>query len=125
MYSIKQHEILCKIKELALVLSRNPMRHEAQAILPGVNFDLLFGPSYDSVLAAAGLLKQEFSAPIEPRQPKILVFDIECKPLKVWAWGLFDQNIGIDMIIDDWSVMSWAAKWIGKPEIFYHLVKIW
>lgn len=119
MYNEQQHYVICKLKELASELGRNPMKHELQALLPRVNFDILFGPSYDYALSAAGLLKQEFSPPVELRQPKLLIFDIECKPLKVWSWGLFDQNIGIDMIIEDWSVMSWAAKWLGKPEIFY------
>lgn len=43
---------------------------------------------------------------------KILVFDIETSPMKAFAWGLFDQNINIDQIIDDWFVICWSAKWL-------------
>ena len=43
--------------------------------------------------------------------PKILVLDIETSPLEVYCWGLFDQNIGLNQIKTDWSVLSWSAKW--------------
>lgn len=42
---------------------------------------------------------------------KILVIDIETKPLKVWCWGLFDQNIGINQIDEDFSIIAFSAKW--------------
>lgn len=48
--------------------------------------------------------------------PKVLYVDIETKPLKVWTWGTFDQNIPLNMIIEDWSVLSWSAKWANSPE---------
>lgn len=48
--------------------------------------------------------------------PKILVLDIETAPLQAYAWGLFDQNIPLDMIIQDWFILSWSAKWLGEPE---------
>lgn len=43
--------------------------------------------------------------------PKILVLDIETSPIEAYVWGLFDQNIGLNQIKKDWSVLSWAAKW--------------
>jgi DNA polymerase elongation subunit (family B) len=42
---------------------------------------------------------------------KILVLDIETSPLLVWCWGLFDQNIGLNQIKQDWNVLSFSAKW--------------
>lgn len=48
--------------------------------------------------------------------PKVLYVDIETKPLKAWVWGTFDQNIPLEMLIEDWSVLSWSAKWAGAPE---------
>ncbi len=47
--------------------------------------------------------------------PKVLLFDIETRPIEAYVWGLFDQNIGIDQIINDWGVISWSAKWQGDP----------
>lgn len=46
---------------------------------------------------------------------KVLILDIETCPNKVYSWGIFDQNIGLDMIIDDWSILSFSAKWLGDP----------
>jgi DNA polymerase III epsilon subunit-like protein len=53
--------------------------------------------------------------------PKVLIFDIETAPIEAYVWGLFDQNIGLEMIKSDWSVLSWSAKWLGAPasEVMY------
>lgn len=56
-------------------------------------------------------------------KPKILVFDIETLPIEAYVWGLHDQNVGLNMIKEDWSVLSWAAKWYGEDEIFYEDVR--
>ena len=55
----------------------------------------------------------------ESTPAKILVFDIETSPMEVYCWGLFDQNISLDMIIKDWSVLSFSAKWIGSDKVMY------
>lgn len=48
-------------------------------------------------------------------KPKILIFDIETAPMLVYVWGLFDQNIGLNQIKEDWYVLAWSAKWYGDP----------
>lgn len=53
------------------------------------------------------------------REPKLLTVDIETVPLTAAAWGLFDQNIGLNMIHEDWAMLSFAAKWYGKRKTFY------
>jgi len=50
---------------------------------------------------------------------KTLVLDIETKPILAYVWGLKDQFINLDAIKEDWSVMAWAAKWLGEKEVFY------
>lgn len=50
-------------------------------------------------------------------EPKILLFDIETTPLKAYAWGLFNQNISINQIIEDWKMICWSAKWLGDKKI--------
>jgi len=57
----------------------------------------------------------------ENNKPKILVFDIETAPLTVYSWGLYDQNLGLNQIKADWSILAWAAKWYGTPaaEVIY------
>ena len=48
---------------------------------------------------------------------KILYVDIETTPTKAYVWGLWKQNIPINMIEDDWFVLSWAAKWADEKEV--------
>lgn len=48
--------------------------------------------------------------------PKVLLLDIETSPIKAWVWGLFDQNIGLDQVIEDWYILSFSAKWLGEPK---------
>ena len=56
-------------------------------------------------------------------KPKVLLLDIETSPLVSFTWGLFDQNIGLNQIKDDWSVLSWAAKWYGEKKMMYQDVR--
>ncbi len=46
---------------------------------------------------------------------KVLLFDIETSPIVAYVWGLFDQNIALNQIKEDWTVLSWSAKWLGDP----------
>lgn len=50
---------------------------------------------------------------------KILLLDIETSPIITYTWGLFDQNIALNQIKQDWNVIAWAAKWLDKKEIMY------
>ena len=52
---------------------------------------------------------------------KVLLFDIETIPLLSYTWGTFQQNISLNQIHKDWSVLSWAAKWRGKGEPIMYL----
>ncbi len=47
--------------------------------------------------------------------PRILILDIETKPLLGYVWRIWDQNIALNQIHTDWSVLSWSAKWLGDP----------
>ena len=53
---------------------------------------------------------------------KILLLDIETSPNVVHAWGLWNQNIGINQIIEPSKVLCWAAKWYGQKEIMFDSV---
>mgnify|MGYP003108847891 CR=1 FL=1 len=47
---------------------------------------------------------------------KILMLDVETYPNKVYSWGLFNQNIGLNQIVEPGSTACWAARWHGAPE---------
>ncbi|MCH7604950.1 ribonuclease H-like domain-containing protein [Patescibacteria group bacterium] len=48
---------------------------------------------------------------------KILSFDIETSPNKVWSWGIYEVTIGINQVIQEGYVLCWAAKWLGKSKM--------
>lgn len=50
---------------------------------------------------------------------KILLLDIETAPHKVYAWGLFDQNISTHQIQEPGYTLCWAAKWLGAKDISF------
>lgn len=51
--------------------------------------------------------------------PKVLFIDIELKPILAHVWRLFDQNVGLNQIQEDWSILSFCAKWQGDDNIIY------
>lgn len=52
--------------------------------------------------------------------PRILIYDIELAPILAHVWGIWQQNIGLNQIQQDWFVLSWAAKWLDEKKIFYY-----
>ena len=75
-------------------------------------------PTFEESLAAAKRLKL---AP-EAKNTRILTIDIESKPLQVYTWGLWDQNIGITQIIEPGGMICFAAKWMGEKEVIFKSV---
>lgn len=53
-------------------------------------------------------------------QPKMLFIDIETSPLMGAVWKLWDNNLSLDMIEDEWFIMSYCAKWLGSDDIIYN-----
>lgn len=52
-------------------------------------------------------------------KPKILLIDIETKPMLSLIWGLFQEQGGLPMLTEDWSILSWSAKWHGEDKVTY------
>src|SRR5688572_19824291 len=53
---------------------------------------------------------------------KILLLDIECAPNVATIWGLFNQNIGINQILEANYILCWAAKWLGEDVTYFDSV---
>jgi hypothetical protein len=53
--------------------------------------------------------------------PRIATADIETAPISASVWGLFDQNVGLNQIATEWSILSFAVKPLGakKKDILY------
>lgn len=57
--------------------------------------------------------------PIKPG-PRILTLDIETSPLAVYTWGIWEQDVGLNQIESDWTILSFSAKWLGDRKVIYH-----
>ena len=55
--------------------------------------------------------------PAPQKLPNILVFDVETSPMAVFVWGLYKQRINHNNVIQDWHLISWAAKWLMSGEV--------
>jgi hypothetical protein len=54
----------------------------------------------------------------ETKQPKALIIDIEVTPLQAHTWHTGKQRIGYEQIINEWHMLSYAAKWLFGPNIY-------
>ncbi|WP_068119320.1 ribonuclease H-like domain-containing protein, partial [Nocardioides massiliensis] len=51
---------------------------------------------------------------------RVLVTDIETSPILAYTWGLRNQFISIDQIVEPTRMLCFAAKWVGeKKTVFY------
>lgn len=50
---------------------------------------------------------------------KILHIDIETAPNKVYTWGLYNQNVGLDQIVEPGYTLCWAARWDDDAEVIF------
>jgi DNA polymerase elongation subunit (family B) len=122
MEKVTFHDLVVKLKELARELERTPTQLEF--LNAGVSKRQIAKYKYSKIVEAAGLEQNKHSQttdPIQPviRPPKILFFDIETAPITSYVWGLFDQNIGLNQVIEDWFVLSFAARYQGETEYHY------
>ncbi len=53
------------------------------------------------------------------KTPKVIVLDIETAPLKSFHYRMFDENIGVKQICDEWFILSFCAKTLGEDEVLY------
>tara|TARA_R100001594_G_scaffold53735_1_gene87272 strand:+ start:11121 stop:12080 length:960 start_codon:yes stop_codon:yes gene_type:complete len=68
-------------------------------------------------------IKKRYGNKPKKQGARILVFDIETAPILGAVWQLFKANIGLNQIVRDWYVMSWAAKWVGENEVMYEDIR--
>lgn len=54
---------------------------------------------------------------------KILLLDIETAPNRAFVWGLWDQNVATNQVIQSSYILCWAAKWLGDPVLHFDRVR--
>lgn len=47
---------------------------------------------------------------------QLLVIDIETRPALAYVWGAWKQNIAPSQVVEDKAMISFAARWVGKPD---------
>ena len=53
------------------------------------------------------------------RRAKILTYDLETRPLKVYSWGLRKQFLTPDQIVEDGGIICYSAKWYGSKDVLF------
>ena len=53
---------------------------------------------------------------------KILLLDIESSPNTAHVWGLWQQNVSINQLMESSYVLCYAAKWLGDEEVTFDSV---
>jgi len=51
---------------------------------------------------------------------KILLLDIETAPHQVYVWGMWDQNVQLDRLIEHGRTLCWAAKWYEDDTVYFN-----
>ena len=70
--------------------------------------------------------KNDYAALIDQVMPfngmKVLEIDIETKPHEVYAWGLYNQNIGLNQIKSPTQILCFDARWQHETEHMYYSI---
>ena len=53
---------------------------------------------------------------------KILLLDLEVAPNTAHVWGIYDQNISINQLLESSYTMCYAAKWYGDNKLYFKSV---
>ncbi len=49
----------------------------------------------------------------------ILILDIETSPNVAYVWRFFKENIGAKQVLENGTMLSFAAKWLNSEEVYY------
>ena len=50
---------------------------------------------------------------------KLLFLDLETTPMTAHTWGLWQQNIGLNQIVESTEVMCFGARWYGQKKVIF------
>ena len=122
MEKVTFHDLVVKLRELSHELGRTPTLREF--IASGVSKRQIDKYKYSEIVKAVGLepnRNAQTTAPVEViiRPPRIMVFDIECTGMIIESYGLYNQNHNHKDIIEDWSLLSYAAYFPLQDEMHY------
>lgn len=50
---------------------------------------------------------------------KILALDLETSPLIAHVWGMWQQNVGLNQLMESTRVICWGARWTDKKSVIF------
>ena len=53
---------------------------------------------------------------------KILFLDLETSPNLAYVWGLWDQRVGINQLVNSTEVICFGARWYGEKKVTFRSV---
>lgn len=53
-------------------------------------------------------------------QPRILSIDIETSPNLAYVWGIWQQNVGLNQLVETSEMMCFAARFLGEKKMHYY-----
>lgn len=121
------HEIVAALKKLANELGKTPTIIEFMKSCR-VSKRQINKHKYSNLCKMAGLnpnlnSQQKKTVKLTSEPPKMLIFDIETAPILSYHYGMWQQNISTGFVMEDWYILSFAAKFAGEKEIFYFDVR--
>ena len=58
-----------------------------------------------------------------PEGSRILVADIETSLMLVQVFSMGKSYVGVEDIVQDWNILSFAAKWLDKDPVLYQSIR--
>lgn len=104
-----------KKAEINFVLKQHKKGYSRYEIAKQFKEKYLYVRSPDSIKHCIDV----YGMDIEQDLPRVLILDIETAPMVGFVWSLFDQNVPLNMLVKDWFVLSWSAKWLGEDKVMY------
>jgi uncharacterized protein YprB with RNaseH-like and TPR domain len=57
---------------------------------------------------------------IDLTPPRMLFLDIETRPNLGYFWRMYDENIGVNQLVDEHELLCFAGKWLGGGEVEFY-----
>ena len=116
------HEAVSRLKKLAHELGRTPTCREYERMAK-VSSRFVRANKYSDLCRQAGLEpngRPQDRQPIKLKPPRILAFDIETAPMRVWVFQLYGNDaIGLNQIDQDSFILSFAARFLDEDKVHY------
>jgi hypothetical protein len=121
MKKVEEHELIAKIKELHKEHGKTPTLKEFSEFY---STSTVHKHGWNNLIKKAGLTPNMTHVPgpdllVHKWEARILFLDIETSALLVRTYGLYNQNIPIQNIVEDWSLLSYCAKFNDDETVYY------